>query len=99
VFPFHTLTFALWLVVVDPHFITGDSVTQKDVTFFMIPVQKSVTDVQMVMPMLFHELFWNPSCTKFTEVKSVVGDFIGRILTNLQLVCHVINSHHCIVRN
>jgi hypothetical protein len=28
-FPFHILTFALWLGVLDPHFITSDSVTKK----------------------------------------------------------------------
>jgi hypothetical protein len=75
------------LVVVDPHFITGDSVIQKGVTFLMVSAQNSIIAVQTVMIVLVHELFWNPSCTKFTEVKSMEGDFIDRTLTKLHLVC------------
>jgi hypothetical protein len=86
VFPFHSLIFALWLVVVNPRFITSDSVTQKGVTFLMVSAQNSIIAVHTVMIVLFHKLFWNPSCTEFTEVKSVEGDFIDRTLTNLHLV-------------
>jgi hypothetical protein len=41
--------------MVDPCSVTSDNVTQKGITFLMIPVQKPITDVQMVMPLLFHE--------------------------------------------
>jgi hypothetical protein len=40
--------------------------------------------------MLFYELFRNPSCTHYVEVKSIVDDFIGRIVTDLQLVVHIV---------
>jgi len=53
----------------------------------------------MVMPILFHELFWNPSCTDFMEVKFVLDDFIHRNMTNLQLVCHFTDSHPATVEN
>jgi hypothetical protein len=59
VFPFHTLAFALWLIMVDQYSVTSDSTTQKCITFQMIPAQKSVTDIQKVKPVLFHELFQN----------------------------------------
>jgi hypothetical protein len=54
----------------------------------MILVKKAV------MPVRFCKLFWNPPCTNFMEAKSVVDDFTGRTITNLQLVCHLINIHH-----
>jgi hypothetical protein len=47
--------------MVELHFITNDSATQENITFLMIPAQMAVTDVQTVMPVLFHELFQNPS--------------------------------------
>jgi hypothetical protein len=58
----------------DPHFITSDIVTQKGITFLMIPANKVLTDIKMDMPVLFHELFWNPSCTNLMEVKFVMDD-------------------------
>jgi hypothetical protein len=78
------LVFELWLIVVDPCFITGKNAMQKGITYPMILAQKMVTHV----PVLFHELFWNPFYTNFMEMKSVMDDFIGRIVTNLQLFCH-----------
>jgi hypothetical protein len=71
VFAFHTLLFALWLIMVDPCFITCRNATQKGIIFLMVLAQKMVTVVQMVMPMLLHELFKNPPCTNLTEVKPV----------------------------
>jgi hypothetical protein len=50
----------------------------------MIPFQKAVTYVLMVIPVLFCELFWNPLCTNFVEVKSVLDNFISRTVTDLQ---------------
>jgi hypothetical protein len=82
------LKFAIWLLMMDSCFLTHDNVTQKGITFLMIPVQKKGTDVQMVMPMLF----WNPPCRQLIDVKSVEDDFIGRTMTNLQLVSHFIDS-------
>jgi hypothetical protein len=41
------LKFAVWLPMMDPCFLSHDNVTQKGITFLMIP------DVQMVMPMLW----------------------------------------------
>jgi hypothetical protein len=74
-------------VVVDPHCHQwwSDSIRCH---LYMILVKEAI------MPVLFYKLFWNPPCTNFMEAKSVVDDFIGRTITNLQLVCHVINSHH-----
>jgi hypothetical protein len=41
----------------------------------------------------FCELLWDRSCTDFMEGMPVVGTFIGWTTTNLQLMCHFINSH------
>lgn len=49
------LKFAVWLMMHSCS-LTHDNVTQKGITFLMIPVQKKGTDAQMVMPLLF----WNP---------------------------------------
>lgn len=40
-----------------------------------------------------------PSCTNLMELKSVVDDFIGRTVTNMQLGCHFINRHPSVVKN
>jgi hypothetical protein len=53
-FPFHTLTAAICLKVVTPHFITSNNVTQKSVTLLMLPVKKAVSG---------HKLWWNPPYT------------------------------------
>jgi hypothetical protein len=94
VFPVHTLTFALWLSVVDWCSTINGIETQKHVSLAMIPFQKAITYVQTSIPVLF----WNTSCTNFVEVKSMVGDFISRTMTNLHLVCHFASSHCPVVQ-
>jgi hypothetical protein len=44
-------------MMVDPHFISSDSVAKKGVTFLMVFAPKVVTDVQMVTPLLFLSCF------------------------------------------
>jgi hypothetical protein len=44
-------------MIVVSRFATVDIATQKIVTFFMIPVQMAVADVQTVTPVLFNESF------------------------------------------
>jgi hypothetical protein len=39
------------------------------------------------------------NCTNFMEVNSVVDDFTQRTMTNLQQVCHFIDSHLSFVKN
>jgi hypothetical protein len=57
-------------------------------------------DAQMVMYMLFSELFGIPPCTIFMEVKSSVNDLTGRTSTNLQVVCHnFVDSYPPSVKN
>jgi hypothetical protein len=55
-FPFHALTTALRLIMVDPHFGTSDNATNIGLTFLMIPVQKVVTDIKIFMLVQFSEL-------------------------------------------
>jgi hypothetical protein len=57
----------------------------------MILLQKAVTNVLTVMPVLFHKLLWNRQCKNFTEVKSAMDDFVGSIITNLHLVCQLLD--------
>jgi hypothetical protein len=73
VFPFHNLTFALWLEMVDPCFVTGDCDRPNHTG------SKEVRDIQAIKPVLFRELVWKQLCTNFTEVKSIVDNFMGRI--------------------
>jgi hypothetical protein len=42
-------------MMTDPCSVTSDNVAQEGITFLMISVQKATADVQMVMPLLFHE--------------------------------------------
>jgi len=44
-FPFHNLPFTLWLVMVDPCFVTSDDSVQEGVTFFIIAIQILLADV------------------------------------------------------
>lgn len=62
--------------MVDPYFVTSDNATKKCLTFFMIPVEKVVTYIQM-MPVQFSGLVQDPGSTHSTEIKSVVNDFIA----------------------
>jgi hypothetical protein len=45
------------------------------------------------------ECFQNPYCTNFWEVKSVMDDSISRTMTNLQLVCHFVDSQPSVVKD
>ena len=91
-FQFHTLLFTLWLVTVDSCFVTSNDSVQEDVTFFIIEIQILLANVQACLFMQHCEFFWDPSCTNFMQAKSILDDFIGRTMTNLQTICHFINS-------
>ena len=41
----------------------------------------------------FRNFLWYQLCTDFMEGKLVVDNFTGCTMTNLQLMCHFINSH------
>lgn len=56
----------------DPYFITSNNATQKGNIVLMILARKVIEDGQTIMPMLFHELFQNLTCTNFMEVKYVM---------------------------
>ena len=90
-FPFHSLPFTLRLVMVNPCLVTSDDSVQEGVTFFVV-IQIVLADVQARLFMQHFELFWDPSCTDFMKAKSVVDDFVCRTMTNLQTICHFINS-------
>ena len=92
-FPFYNLPLTFRLVMVDPCFVISDDSVQEGVTFFIIAIQILLADVQARLLMQYCELFWDPSCTNFMKAKSIVHDFIGRKITNLQTICHFINSH------
>jgi hypothetical protein len=47
----------------------------------------------------FFVLLWNPSRTDFMEGMPDVDTFIGWITTNLQLMCHFINSHLSVLQD
>ena len=92
IFPLHTMLFTLQLIMVDPCFVTSDDSVQEGATCFFIATQILLADVQACLFMQHCELFWDPSCTNFMKAKSIVDDFICRTMTNLQTICHFINS-------
>jgi len=91
-FPFHTLLFTLWRVMVDPCFVTSDDSVQEGITFFIIALQILLADVQARLFVQHCELVWDPSCTNFMKAKCIVDDFIGRTMINLKTICHFVNS-------
>lgn len=42
---------------------------------------------------LFCDVFWNRSCTRFMKVNSVVNDLKGRIMINVQMMSLFVSSH------
>jgi hypothetical protein len=76
-FPFHTLTFTLRLVMLDPCFTSLDNSFQEGITFVTTAIQKPFADVQTFLFVRFCELLWDPSRTDFMQSKSVVDNFIG----------------------
>jgi hypothetical protein len=69
------------------------------VTFSTIAIQKPFADVQMFLFVQLCELLWDPSCIDFTEGMPVMETFIGRTMTNLQLMCYFINSHLSVLQD
>jgi hypothetical protein len=80
-FPFHTLVFAFWRVIVDPHLVPSNNAPKKGLTFIMIVVQQALADCKIVALVLSCELFWNPSCTNFMKAKSVLNNSMSRTVT------------------
>jgi len=97
--PFHTLVFTPWLLMVDPCFISHDGSFQEVITFSTIAIQKPFADVQTFLFAQFYELHWVSSYTDFIDGKSVLDNFIGCTMANLQLMCHFINSHPSVLRD
>ena len=60
---------------------------------------KAICRCPNILFVQFCELLWDPSCTGFMEGKPVVDNFIGWTKTNLQLMCHFINSHLSILQD
>jgi len=75
-FPFHTLAFTLWLIMVDP----SSSMTiffQEMVTFSSTAIQKLFADVATFLFVQFCELLWDPTCADFMAGKPDVDNIIG----------------------
>jgi hypothetical protein len=69
--------FTIWLIMVDPCFISGDDSFQVVVTFSTIANHKLFSDVQTFLFAQFCTLLWDPSCTDFMEGKPAVDNFTG----------------------
>lgn len=48
-FPFPAVEFAVWLMMMDPHFVISNNATQKGIIFLMKLAQKAFTRLQTVM--------------------------------------------------
>jgi len=97
--PFHTLVFILWLLMMDPCFISHNDSFQEVVTFSTIAIQKPFADVQTFLFVQSSELLWVSSYTDFMESKHVLDNFMGCTVTKLQFMCHFINSHPSVLQS
>ena len=94
-YPFRTLVFTLWFVMVGQSFISSDDSFEDVVTFSTIAIQKPFPHVQNFLFAQFCKLLWDPSCT---EGKPVVDNCIGWTTNNLQLMCHFIICHPSVLQ-
>jgi hypothetical protein len=78
-FPFHILSSGHRFIMLDPCFVSGDNGTQKGVTFLMIPAQRQLELSKRLRLFCFREMFRNPSCTSFIDVKAILDNFTGRL--------------------
>ena len=70
-----------------------------NIPFMMKAVKISLADCHMVVLVLSCELFWNPSCRNFMRANSVVVDLICRTMTDVQMLCHFVNSRPSVIQN
>jgi hypothetical protein len=68
-FPFRTLSFASWSIIVDPRLILSVSTSQESVTFITIEVQYALADCQTFALVLSCELFWERILPKLSETQ------------------------------
>jgi hypothetical protein len=92
-FPFSTLLLILWLAMMDPCFVTSDDSVSEGIMVVTTVIQMFLADVQLYLFMQHCLLFRDWSCTDLVKPKHVVDDFLGRTVTNLQMICHIINCH------
>jgi hypothetical protein len=71
--------FVFWSITVD--LISNDSASAKRITSVTTAEQGAWTDCQIVVLVLFCELFWNSSCANFVKSKSVLDDSMSRTMT------------------
>jgi hypothetical protein len=53
----------------------------------------------MAVLVVFCELFWNASCINFIKPKSVLDDWMSTTMTDMQIMCHFIDSHPSIIQH
>ena len=74
-------------------------VLKKRIPFMRKAVQKALADCHTVALVLFCELFWNPSCRNFMKAMPVVDDLMCRTMTDVQMLCHFVNSRPSVIQN
>jgi hypothetical protein len=77
VFLFHILVFALVLLMMDPCFI---SMTERIVTFIVIFIRKTGTDVQTVIHILVSDLFLVMNLAQPVEMKSAMDILVRKTM-------------------
>lgn len=97
-FPFHTLIFTSWLVVVGPCLVPSDNASQECLMFMTTVIQRTSADSQTVAFLILYE-FWHPSYSHFIKAKSSVNDFMGKDMTNVQMMGHFIHSDPATTQN
>ena len=69
--------FTIWLVMVDPCFISHGDSFHAVVTFGTTANHKLFADVQTLLFVRFCKLLWDSSCTDLLEGKPAVDNFVG----------------------
>jgi hypothetical protein len=85
--------FAVWHIIVEPCFIPSEDKCKRAVIFLMVAIQKASADGQTVTFVLFNELFGGTHLAHMLRKQSWLDDFIGRTMTELQMICDFISSN------
>lgn len=68
----HTLTFALWFVMVYPRAMASGNVIQKIVAFIAVVLEQMGADAHMIALVLFCQFTRNTPCTDSMDSKDVM---------------------------
>ena len=94
---FHCISF--WCIMTNPCFITSNNTTQKFISFFSIPSDKSLTGVNSLLLVFVGQLLWDSPGRYFGKFQMLVDDCLNRANTQAQFVSYFTNRDTSISEN